>query len=50
MLTLVAEVLSENADMLAVLREHGLCHERCEDGVVDLELPLDPVRDEPMLP
>ncbi len=46
--TLVAEVLPENADMLAVLREHGPCRERREDGVVDLELPLDPVRDEPV--
>ena len=49
LLTLVAEVLPENADMLAVLREHGPCRERREHGVVDLELPLDPVRDEPVL-
>jgi GNAT superfamily N-acetyltransferase len=40
--TLVAEVLPENADMLAVLREHGPCHEHREDGVVELELAVDP--------
>lgn len=38
--TLVAEVLSENADMLAVFREHGPCREHREDGVVELELPI----------
>jgi len=45
LLTLVAEVLPANADMLAVLREHGPCRERRGDDVVDLDLPLDPVRD-----
>jgi GNAT superfamily N-acetyltransferase len=38
--TLVAEVLSENADMLAVMREHGPCHEHRASGVVELELAL----------
>jgi GNAT superfamily N-acetyltransferase len=38
---LVAEVLAENADMLAVLREHGPCRELRNGGVVELELPLD---------
>jgi len=38
---LVAEVLSENADMLAVLREYGPCREHREDGVIELELPID---------
>lgn len=37
---LVAEVLSENADMLAVMREHGPCQERQEGGIVHLELPV----------
>ncbi|MDX6691033.1 MAG: hypothetical protein QOG15_2490 [Solirubrobacteraceae bacterium] len=36
--TLVAEVLAENADMLAVLREHGSCRERRQGGVLVLEL------------
>lgn len=39
--TLVAEVLPENIDMLAVLREHGPCSEHREGGVVELELPVD---------
>jgi GNAT superfamily N-acetyltransferase len=39
--TLVAEVLSENADMLAVLREHGPCREHREDGALVLELPVE---------
>jgi len=38
--SLVAEVLSENADMLAVMRDHGPCREHREGGVVELELPL----------
>jgi GNAT superfamily N-acetyltransferase len=38
--TLVAEILSENADMLAVMREHGPCRERSESGVVELELDI----------
>jgi L-amino acid N-acyltransferase YncA len=38
--TLVADVLSENADMLAVMREHGPCDEREEGGVIELELPV----------
>ncbi len=38
--TLVAEVLPENADMLAVMREHGPCRERREDGVVEVTLPV----------
>ncbi len=38
--TLVAEVLCENADMLAVLRGHGPCREHREGGVVELELPV----------
>jgi RimJ/RimL family protein N-acetyltransferase len=38
--TLVAEVLAENADMLAVMREHGPCRERLEGGVVRLDLPV----------
>lgn len=44
----VAEVLPENADMLAVLREHGPCREHRQDGVVELELPVDPGRDHPL--
>lgn len=36
--TLVAEVLPENADMLAVMREHGHCAERYADGVWELAL------------
>jgi L-amino acid N-acyltransferase YncA len=40
--TLVAEVLTENADMLAVLREHGRCRERRQGAVLVLELPIDP--------
>jgi hypothetical protein len=39
--TLVAEVLPENAQMLAVLREHGPCRERLRDGVVHVEVPVD---------
>jgi len=39
--TLVAEVLPENADMLAVLREHGPCREHREDGVWVVELAVD---------
>jgi RimJ/RimL family protein N-acetyltransferase len=38
--SLVAEVLSENADMLAVMREHGPSREHREGGVVELELPI----------
>ena len=38
--TLVAEVLPENADMLAVMREHGPCREHREDGVVEVTLPV----------
>jgi GNAT superfamily N-acetyltransferase len=37
---LSAEVLEENADMLAVLREHGLHSERQRDGVVSLQVPV----------
>jgi GNAT superfamily N-acetyltransferase len=36
--TLVAEVLPENADMLAVLREHGPCHEHNDGGVTEIRL------------
>jgi GNAT superfamily N-acetyltransferase len=36
--TLVAEVLAENADMLAVLREHGPWREQLADGVIELQL------------
>lgn len=36
--TLVAEVLAENADMLAVLREHGPCRERLDHSVVEVLL------------
>ena len=39
--TLVADVLAENADMLAVLREHGPCREHRHGNVVELELPID---------
>jgi GNAT superfamily N-acetyltransferase len=38
--TLVAEVLSENSDMLAVLRERGPCHEHRDGNVVELQLTL----------
>jgi RimJ/RimL family protein N-acetyltransferase len=38
--SLVAEVLSENADMLAVMRDHGPCREQREGGVVELELQI----------
>lgn len=41
---LVAEVLSENADMLAVMREHGPCQERQDGGIVHLELPVGAAR------
>lgn len=41
---LYAEVLPENADMLAVLREHGE-HEETRDGtVVTVTLPVPPSR------
>jgi L-amino acid N-acyltransferase YncA len=43
--TLVAEVLPENADMLAVMREHGPCREHRDGGVIELELPVDPGRE-----
>lgn len=46
--TLVAEVLSENADMLAVLREHGPCREHRDGGVLELELEVAPVRAQPI--
>ena len=46
--TLVAEVLPENADTLAVLREHGQCREHREGGVVELELPVEPHRGQPV--
>lgn len=36
--TLVAEVLPENTDMLAVMREHGECAERHADGISELAL------------
>ncbi len=39
--TFVAEVLSENADMLAVMREHGPCHERRDGNIVELELAVE---------
>jgi GNAT superfamily N-acetyltransferase len=38
--TLVAEVLTENADMLAVLREHGPTRGHRDGNVVELELLL----------
>jgi ribosomal protein S18 acetylase RimI-like enzyme len=38
--TLVAEVLAENADMLAVLREHGPCREQPADGVIEVQLTI----------
>jgi RimJ/RimL family protein N-acetyltransferase len=38
--TLVAEVLPENADMLAVMREHGACRERREGNVIEVLLPV----------
>jgi RimJ/RimL family protein N-acetyltransferase len=40
---LVAEVLAENRDMLAVMREHGPCQERRDGNVVELELEVAPV-------
>lgn len=43
--SLVAMVLPENADMLAVLREHGPCREHRVDGTTELELPVDPGRE-----
>jgi RimJ/RimL family protein N-acetyltransferase len=39
--TLVAEVLVENVEMLAVMREHGPCHEHRDGGVIELELAID---------
>jgi GNAT superfamily N-acetyltransferase len=39
--TLVAEVLPGNADMLAVLREHGPCREHREDDVCVVELEIE---------
>lgn len=36
--TLVAEVLPENADMLAVLHEHGPCREHRDGSVLELQL------------
>ncbi len=38
LVTLVAEVLPENADMLAVLREHGPCREHRDGTVIELQL------------
>ncbi|MDX6592809.1 MAG: hypothetical protein QOJ13_2005 [Gaiellales bacterium] len=38
--TLVAEVLAENADMLAVLHEHGPCREQLSGGVIELQLTI----------
>lgn len=38
--TFVAEVLAENSDMLAVLREHGSCQEHREGSVVELRMTL----------
>jgi GNAT superfamily N-acetyltransferase len=35
-----ADVLPDNADMLAVLREHGRHAETCADGVVTVTLPV----------
>lgn len=41
MTTLVAEVLTENKDMLAVFREHGPCIERRDDySVVEIAMPI----------
>lgn len=42
--TLVALVLPENPDMLAVLREHGPCRENRTYDAVELELAVDPDR------
>ncbi len=39
---LVAQVLMENADMLAVFREYGPCQEHQECGAIDLELRIGP--------
>jgi GNAT superfamily N-acetyltransferase len=39
--TLVADVLPQNADMLAVLREHGTCREHREDDICVVELAVD---------
>jgi RimJ/RimL family protein N-acetyltransferase len=36
--TIVAEVLAENSSMLAVLREHGPCHEHRDHEVVEVTL------------
>jgi GNAT superfamily N-acetyltransferase len=41
---LVAEVLSENADMLAVLREHGPCGEHRDGDVVEVTLQVGAAR------
>ncbi|MCW3040169.1 MAG: hypothetical protein JWM31_2074, partial [Solirubrobacterales bacterium] len=35
-----AEVLCENTDMLAVLREHGEHHETRDGGVVSVSVPV----------
>jgi GNAT superfamily N-acetyltransferase len=40
MTTLVAEVLPENADMLAVMRDRGPCSEHREAGVIEVLLPV----------
>lgn len=45
--TLVAMVLPENADMLAVFREHGPCREHRAYDALELELPVDSDRKRP---
>lgn len=38
--TLVAQVLAENVDMLAVLRQYGRCRESRDGGVIELEVSI----------